>query len=219
MGGEDRGTAMAASVKRTARSFGVNPDGIAILSRAHALAMEPRVAALEDDHHPLYLHPGRTVLILLRDVSCVDATVLAAAALTESEDDEFRIAESAVRNKVGDLVADIVREVPSPTSESLAEDLVVAAEAVRLVALAERLDHLRHGHLRASDHAWRSAVLTQAEAVYLPVAERTNSRLAQRYRHWCRTFAKRVERDVRFTVDELYSKAEEIAARGGTLPR
>jgi len=31
--------------------------------------------------------------------------------------------------------------------------------------------------------------------------------------------SKRVERDVRFTVDELYDKAEEIAARGGTLLR
>lgn len=31
--------------------------------------------------------------------------------------------------------------------------------------------------------------------------------------------SKRVERDVRFTVDELYDKAAEIAARGGTLPR
>ena len=194
MGGEDRGTAMAASVKRTARSFGVGSEGITILSRAHALAMEPRMAALDDDHHPLYLHPGRTVLILLRDVSCVDPTVLSAAALAESEDDEFRIAESAIRGVVGDAVADMVLAVPSPISESLAEDLVVAEEPVRLVALAERLDHLRHGHLRETDRAWRSAVLAQAETVYLPVAERTHPRLAQRYRHWCRTFAKRVER-------------------------
>lgn len=194
MGGEDRGTAMAASVKRTARSLGVTAGGIAVLNRAHALAMEPRMAALDDDHHPLYLHPGRTVLILLRDVSCVDGTVLAAAALTESEDAEFRIAASAVRTAVGDAVADIVRAVPAPFSETLAEGLVVADETVRLVALAERLDHLRHGHLREADHSWRSAVLTQAEKVYLPVAERTNPRLAQRYRHWCRTFAKRVAR-------------------------
>lgn len=195
MGSEDRGTAMAASVTRTARSFGVSPEGIALLGRAHALAMEPRRAAFTDDHHPLYLHPGRTVLVLLRDASCLDGHVLAAAALTETEDEALRIREEAVRAVVGDAVADLVVAVPAPWSESLAEDLVVAEESVRLVALAERLDHLRHGHLRDADHAWRRAVLAQAEAIYLPVAERTHPRLAQRYRHWCRAFARRVARE------------------------
>jgi (p)ppGpp synthase/HD superfamily hydrolase len=185
---------MAASVTRTARSFGVSPEGIAVLSRAHALAMKPRMAALDDDHHPLYLHPGRTVLVLLRDTSCQDGYLLAAAALTETEDEALRIPEGAVRAEVGDAVADLVRAVPSPHSESFAEDLVLADEAVRLVALAERLDHLRHGHLRDADHAWRSAVHAQAESIYLPVAERTHPLLAQRYRHWCRTFARRLER-------------------------
>ncbi|HSG08527.1 MAG TPA: hypothetical protein VLA36_09220 [Longimicrobiales bacterium] len=186
---------MAASVKRTARSFGVDPDGIALLSKAHALAMEPRIAALTDDHHPLYLHPGRTVLVLLRDASCVDGTVLAAAALTESEDEVFRIGDPAVRITVGDEVADILRRIPLPNSERLAEELLVAELSVRLVALAERLDHLRHGHLRDADHAWRRAIHAQAESAYLPVAERTHPRLAQRYRHWCRTFARRLDRE------------------------
>lgn len=185
---------MAASVRRTARSFGVDPDEVALLSRAHALAMEPRMAALSDDHHPLYLHPGRTVLVLLRDASCVDGRVLAAAALTESEDDVFRIGDAAVRVAVGDAVADMLRSVPLPDSESLAEELLGADMGVRLVALAERLDHLRHGHLRDADHAWLSAIHAQAESVYLPVAERTHPRLAQRYRHWCRTFARRLDR-------------------------
>jgi (p)ppGpp synthase/HD superfamily hydrolase len=185
---------MAASVRRTARSFGMEPDGVALVSRAHALAMEPRILALSDDHHPLYLHPGRTVLILLRDASCVNGTVLAAAALNESEDEAFRIGDAAIRASVGDEVAEIVRAVPSPYSTALAEELVVADEGVRLVALAERLDHLRHGHLRDADPGWRRAVHAQAQSVYLPVAERTHPRLAQRYRHWCRTFARRLER-------------------------
>jgi (p)ppGpp synthase/HD superfamily hydrolase len=195
VGGADRGTAMAASLARTARSFGVDPEGIALLGRAHALAMEPRMAALDDDHHPLYLHPGRTVLVLLRDASCRDGRVLAAAALTETEDEALCVPEAVVRATVGDAVADLVHAVPAPHAESLAEDLVVADETVRLVALAERLDHLRHGHLRDADPAWRRAVHAQAESVYLPVAERTHPRLAQRYRHWCRTFGRRLERD------------------------
>jgi hypothetical protein len=192
---EDRGTAMASSVARTARSFGVEAAGVALLSRAHALAMGPRVRALgDDDHHPLYLHPGRTVLILLRDVGVTDPVVLAAAALTESEDVAFRIGLAAVREAAGDAVAELVRAVPLPGGETLAEALVTAEEPVRLVALAERLDHARHGHLREADAAWRRALHDEVGAVYLPVAERTDPRLAQRYRHWWRVFATRLER-------------------------
>jgi len=192
---EDRGTAMASSVARAARSFGVGPPGVALLARAHALAMAPRVRAFgHDDHHPLYLHPGRTVLILLRDVGVTDPVVLAAAALTESEDAELRIGPAEVRGAVGDQVADLVRAVPLPGAETLAEALVTAEEPVRLVALAERLDHARHAHLREADQAWRRTLHDEVGAVYLPVAERTHPRLAQRYRHWWRVFGKRLER-------------------------
>ncbi|HKJ02763.1 MAG TPA: hypothetical protein VJ997_09920 [Longimicrobiales bacterium] len=194
MAGEDRGTAMAVSLARTARSFGVSPEGIALLGRAHALAMKPRVAAFDDDHHPLYLHPGRTVLVLLRDVACVDGAVLAAAALAESEDAALRVTDASVRADLGARVADLVRAVPSPGSRSLSEELLGVGESVCLVALAERLDHLRHAHLRDADEAWRRSIHAQAEAVYLPMAERTHPRLAQRYRHWCRTFARRLAR-------------------------
>jgi len=185
---------MAVSLARTARSFGVSPEGIALLGRAHALAMKPRVAAFDDDHHPLYLHPGRTVLVLLRDVACVDGAVLAAAALAESEDAALRVTDASVRADLGARVADLVRAVPSPGSRSLSEELLGVGESVCLVALAERLDHLRHAHLRDADEAWRRSIHAQAEAVYLPMAERTHPRLAQRYRHWCRTFARRLAR-------------------------
>ena len=194
MGGEDRGAAMAASVVRTARSLGVPAEGIRVLSLAHALAMEPRAAALEDDHHPLFLHPGRAVLILLRDVGCLDPVILAAAAVVESEDAELRVPLAEIRRVLGDEVAALVAAVPMPNAESLAYDLVTADERVRLVALAERLDHLRHGHLREADHVWRVVAHGQARSVYLPVAHRTHPRLTQRYEHWCRTFARRLER-------------------------
>jgi hypothetical protein len=128
----------------------------------------------------------------IRDARVTDAATLAAAAVTESEDAGFRIGPGEVRAHLGDQVADLVVRVPLPRSESLAEDLVSADEHVRLVALAERLDHLRHAHLRDADDAWRRALHAEASGVYLPVAERTHPRLAQRYRHWCRTFARRL---------------------------
>jgi (p)ppGpp synthase/HD superfamily hydrolase len=195
MGGEDRGAAMAASVVRAARFLRVPADGIRHLSRAHALAMEPRAAALSSDRHPLFLHPGRTVLILLRDVGCTDAAILSASALLESEDLHLRVPDDRVRDLLPNRVAALIAAVPMPGAQSLSYDLVTADEDVRLLALAERLDHLRHAHLRDTDASWRAAVHAQARAVYLPVAQRTHARLAQRYEHWCRTFARRVERD------------------------
>ncbi len=186
---------MAASVVRTARSLGVSTESIPVVSSAHALAMEHRAGALGDDRHPAFLHPGRSVLILLRDVGCRDPVMLAAVAVVESEDAELRVPPALVRSVLGDDVAALAEAVPMPGAESLAYDLVTAEERVRLVALAERLDHLRHGHLRDAERAWRAAAHHQAVAVYLPVAHRTHPRLAQRYGHWCRTFARRLARE------------------------
>lgn len=186
---------MAASLVRTARSMGVSAEGIKLVSSGYALAMEARAGVLGDDRHPAFLHPGRSVLILLRDVGCLDAATLAAATVVESEDAELRAKPTLVRDALGADVAALAESVPMPGGESLAYDLVTADERVRLIALAERLDHLRHGHLRDADHAWRAAVHRQALAVYLPMAHRTQPRLAQRYEHWCRTFARRLDRE------------------------
>ncbi len=188
MAGEDRARAMAASVARTARSRGVGAPGLALLNRAHALAMGPRVEMLPDDRHPMLLHPGHTVLVLLHDVGLTDTDLLAAAALTESEDGELRIPGVRVRAEVGDEVGALVEAVPRAGADALAEVLVTAPLGVRLVALAERLDHLRHAHLR-EDLTWGWTAYQEATRVYLPVAERTHPRLADRYRYWCRTFA------------------------------
>lgn len=207
----DRGSAMAASIVRTCRSHGVDPAVVDVLSQAHALAMAPRVKRLADEDHPLFLHPGRTVLVLLRDAGVTDGVVLAAAALAESEDEELRVdvgtltggdgradAEGGASALPPDVV-ELARAVPPAGSEGLAEALVVADEAVRLIALAERLDHLRHAHLRGSEQwpgwgggaDWRARVHGEAVAVYAPVAERTNEGLAGRYRYWCRMFERR----------------------------
>lgn len=185
---------MAAALARTARQFGVAQDGIVRLSTAHALAMVPRVEALDNQRHPVYLHPGHTALVLLRDVGLRDPVALCASTLTESEDDALRISLELVRREVGMDVADLVAAVPMPRREALAEELVVAPERVRLVALAERLDHLRHAHMRKDvSRSWRRAIHEEAMRVYLPVAERTHAKLAARYRHWGKAFARRLE--------------------------
>jgi len=199
---EDRGRAMAASLVRTARSAGVDADGLSLLASAHALAMEPRVARLEDDHHPHYLHPGRTALILLRDAEITDATLLAAGTLVESEVVDLRAESDVIRKRIGSALADTVGGVPLPKAcaagasgeeRGLVEVLVTAERGVLLVALAERLDQYRHAHLWATESRAKELLVEGAE-VYGPVCERSHPRLAARMRHWERTFRRRLER-------------------------
>ena len=187
----DRGGAMANSVVRAARAHGLAPEGIDLLSRAHALAMSSRLGVLENDRHPSYLHPGRSVLVLLQDVGPLPAEILATAAVHDTEDDDLRVSWDAVRHTLGDSVADMVEALPLPGDQGLTERLVALDEGPRLAALAERLDHLRHAHLREDRTRWR-AIHEEAGAAWVPVAERTHPRLATRYRHWHRTFARRL---------------------------
>ncbi|HIF22618.1 MAG TPA: hypothetical protein EYQ27_12110 [Gemmatimonadetes bacterium] len=143
----DRGRAMAASIVRVIREHGLAPEGIDLVSRAHALAMQSRIELLDDDHHPSYLHPGRSVLMLLQDVGPLPAEILATAAVHDSEDDDLWVSWDAVRETLGDAVADMVESLPLPGEERLTERLVGLDEGACLAALAERLDHLRHAHL------------------------------------------------------------------------
>jgi hypothetical protein len=73
----------------------------------------------------------------------------------------------------------------------LTERLVTLGESARLATLAERLDHLRHAHLR-EDPAWWRALHEEVSAAWAPVAERTHPRLADRYRAWLRAISRRL---------------------------
>lgn len=189
----ERHELMAASVRSAAVAAGLDAEDVELLDRAHALAMAPRIATIEDDHHPAYLHPGRTVLLLLRDVGPLSVDALSAAAVHETEDAELRVSLDAVRAEIGSGVAEIVAALPLPGDERLLERLVTLEGEPRLAALAERLDQLRHAHLR-ENHAWWRAIYDEAAAVWVPAAERTHPRLANRYRHWQRTFGRRLEK-------------------------
>jgi hypothetical protein len=184
---------MAVSVARAAASAGLTPDAVGLLSRAHALAMAPRIAALDDDHHPAYLHPGRTALVLLRDVGEVPLEALCAATVHETEDADLRVSGDAVREALGDEISDLVASLPLPGEERLLERLVTLGRGPVLAALAERLDQFRHVHLREDHGTWR-AMHDEAGEVWLSVAERTHPRLADRFRHWHTAFGRRLER-------------------------
>jgi (p)ppGpp synthase/HD superfamily hydrolase len=186
----DRARAMAASVERAARAHGLAPAALDLVGRAYELGMRTREGVL-DEHDPAYLHPGRSVLVLLQDVGPLPGVVLAAAAAHESEDARFRVALGDVRAELGDDVADLVASLPLPGDEDLAERLVTLDVGVRLAALAERLDILRHAHLR-HDPAWWRALDEEVRKAWAPVAERTHPRLADRYRAWLRAMGRRL---------------------------
>jgi len=185
----DRARAMAGSVERIARAAGLGNQAVDLVGRAYGLAMEPR--RVLDEHDPAFLHPGRTILVLLQDVGPLSADVLAAAAAHESEEARFRLDPSDVRRELGAPVADLLASLPLPTDDDLVERLITLDEGARLAALAERLDHIRHAHLREDPVRWRS-LRDEVSAAWAPVAERTHPRLADRYRAWLRAISRRL---------------------------
>jgi hypothetical protein len=189
-----RAASMVASVGSALRSTGVAEPDATVVLRAVGLAIEPRVSSLDDDHHPAYLHPGRSVLILLRDVGRVAGLALATAAVLESEDEGLRLPDARVRATLGEDVAAAARDVPHPGDEALVERLLMLPNDVALAVLAERLDHLRHLHLRPDLERLRGARHDEVVRAWHPFAERVDARLATRYGHWVRTFARRLKR-------------------------
>ena len=181
---------MVERIDRTALVHGVEQAGRSLIEEAFRAAMAPRLAVIHDDHHPDYLHPGRTAAILLDDVGLTEPVALAAACLVDTQRPELEVSDSEVEKRVGRDVLEFRARLPRPGAERLLEDLLGCELQVVLVALAERLDHLRHAHLWGDLEAARSAH-AEASAVYLPMAERAHVRLARRYAHCCGTFGRK----------------------------
>jgi (p)ppGpp synthase/HD superfamily hydrolase len=186
----NRAGRMARRVSETARALGVGSSGRRSIEVALALAMEPRLTLLDDDHHPSYLHPGRCAVILMDDLKESDPAVIAAAVLVETEEPAFRIPADRIRAQLGPEVEALVTAVPLPDAGDLAERLLGVDERTLRIALTERLDQLRHAHLWEDRERGRQAHEV-ARRVYLPLAERSDPTLARRYRWWCSMFAKR----------------------------
>lgn len=178
---------------------GFRPDQVDRVGRAYAQAIRRREtgeSALPSDRHRSFLHPGRTILILLDDTGEDRVPVLAAAALTESRDTVLRVPRERVI-EWDEEVARIRDEIPevdwaagdrTDADAVLLEELVVCTDAVRRIALAEALDQIRHAHQweKGPDRA-RAAELTSK--VFAPAAERTHPTLARRFRWWERRVA------------------------------
>ena len=187
----ERAGHLARSVAEALRAAGIVGSPADLVMRSFAVAMEPRLRFLDDEHHPAYLHPGRSALILLRDVGPSAEDALALAAIHESADETLRVETERVRAELGDRLADARLSLPLPGAEDLLERLIVLDAEGRLAALAERLDQLRHLHLRGGSQHWPS-IYEETRLIWLPVACRTHPVLGRRFGHWVRTFAKRL---------------------------
>lgn len=182
---------MTASVVATAERRGFDPEDVRRIETSVSLAMEPRTDALDDEHHPAFLHPGRSALVLLGDEPHASADAVALAALLESRDPRLRVGTEPVAARLGAPLAAALASVPSPGAEDLVERLVTLPGPVALAAVAERLDHLRHEHLREPTVPWPELV-NEVERAWLPFAQRTSQGLARRYAHWLRLFRRRL---------------------------
>ena len=153
--------------------------------------MALRVDALSDDHHPAFLHPGRSALVLLGDEPDAPADAVVLATLLESRDAHLRVGPDTVAESLGAALATSWASVPLPGTEDLVERLITLDRPAALAAAAERLDHLRHEHLREPTVPWVELV-QDVERAWLPFAQRTSADLARRYTHWLRLFRRRL---------------------------
>jgi (p)ppGpp synthase/HD superfamily hydrolase len=189
---EDRAEQMAARLHLTATRAGLSGENADLLVECYRFAMRRRAEAFSDPHHPDFLHPARSALILMDDMGVTDAACLAAAVMHDSERGDLGAAATDVERLAGPEAARLAAQLPPANLDDaeLAEQLVVSEPAALAAALAERLDHVRHLHFRPAE-SW-PAVYHRACSVLLPVAARCHPRLVQRYQAWCDAFARRL---------------------------
>lgn len=183
---------MAARVERALDAQGVaSPGALGLLEGA----LTHRWRAIRDDQHPDVLHPARAMLILLEDARCARPETLGAVCLFDSDRPELAPEDAGPPSpeEAPDVAAArlVAAAIPTPhrSGELLLESLVSSSDAELEAALAERLDHARHLHLRLPPTSWET-FHESVVATYLPVADRRLPPLARRFRAWAAAFAR-----------------------------
>jgi hypothetical protein len=184
----ERAVAMVDRVRAEVRSVSAELAAREVARVLHA-ALEYRAQLLSDDHDPRYLHTARCIRILVADGGVSDVASLSAAAFVESVDREL-VGGARV---LAEAAASLVRNAPLPggaDDDSLLERLVSGERPASVVALAERLDHARHLHMRR-DIAWRS-FHESVRRDYIPAARFLSPGIARRFEHWADAFERRL---------------------------
>lgn len=179
---------MAEKLAVYARRAGV--DDVALVEDAYWASVKPRVEYFGNVFDFDVLHPARTALILIELTSCTKAEVIAAAQLVETHFADLRLASANLPTAVLGLAASVPNPLDIDDNGALLETLVTGDDDVALIAVAERLDHARHLHMRDSSQ-W-STFYQQVRSVYLPLAERLHPGLHARFNRWATAFGRRL---------------------------
>lgn len=186
----ERATAMAARLFRTAVRNELPDHEAHSIARCFLYIMSRRDEVLTD-HHPDYLHPARTALILMDDLGETDPATLRAAVLHDSARPDLSASVDEVVRLAGSASAHVTAELPPEGLDpaELTEAMVTSSPAALRVALADRLDHARHLHFRPPDD-WAAGHRMVTE-VYIPLAVRIHPLLTLRFERWAGAFERR----------------------------
>jgi len=191
LGRRDRAGRMAERLRWTALRVGLGAEEARLLADSFLEGMRHRARVIPDDHHPDYLHPARTALILLDDMEVRDPAVLSAAVLSDTSRPDLAATEAEVLRIAGPEAARIAGSLPPGSADprDLTETLVTAPPGVLALYLAGQLDHARHLHL--GDPAGWLQGYERVIAFFLPLAQRCHPLLAMRFERWARAFRRR----------------------------
>jgi hypothetical protein len=184
---------MAARLERAVQRTGNDAGAAAAIGRAFRAAIDARAPTIDEPEHFAFLHPARNALILLEDVYGVPVHVAAAGVLLDGEHPALMLPPAAWAQAAGAAAAGLLSDVP--LSGAIADDaelleaLLACDRPVRLLALADRLDFIRHLHLDTG--ADRHAAHARTGSVFLPIAQRTDPLFVRRFEWWLGTFARR----------------------------
>jgi hypothetical protein len=178
----------AAMVERvTLECNAVRIGDVASVREAVGVALAVRDRLIDHDHDPRYLHPGRTVLILISDGAVRDAQVLAAAAFVESLPGDPQADPSCLHERARALLEEV--PLPDESDDDLLERLITARHEAGLIAIAERLDHARHLHVMRDVEP--TPFIDQIDEVYVPAAWRISQKMAGRLERWSAAYRRR----------------------------
>lgn len=180
----DRARAMLERVRTEARAAvgAVDADTIAA---ALETALRARDRAIDDDHDPRYLHPARTIRIAIADGPCTNTGALAAGAFIDTVDAWLVPEPPAPLKPWVDAVP-----VAGADRDLLLERIITADPDAAVIALAERLDQVRHVHLRHDRDA--RAAHAEVRAICIPAARRVSAVIARRFEHWADAFERKL---------------------------
>lgn len=183
---------MVARLERTLDVYGIPVEDRLKILRAHGEAGVFREGHVPpDEDHPDWLHPGRTLLVLLEDGKVRDPQVLS---LAPSLDQLYPVRiPSSPRNTLDEigfpfLGGGLGGHADADEDQQWLEAALELEPALLTLLVAEGLDQVRHLHLLPPS-AFRTQFVGRGVNLLAPLAYRIGGTLERRFRWWTRRVA------------------------------